>query len=140
MGSTMKPTIFNKNVAKALRTWHQTARKHIKQKRHSDSVGPVSSQPSTTLQGTSPVQLRYYKNEIDSVETSSRISSDNTQPWEKGSPQLSCPQNDPSSTQQGRNNHTIEEREASEQVKNKAGLVLQTHLFQHEVDIPSADF
>ncbi|CDP06724.1 unnamed protein product [Coffea canephora] len=141
MGSTMKPTIFNKNVAKALHTWHQTARKHIKQKCHSDSVGPVSSQPSTPLQGTSPVHLlHYYKNEIDSVETSSRISSYNTQPWEKGSPQLSCLQNDPSSTQQARNNHTIEGRVASEQVKNKEGLVPQTHLFQHKVDIPSADF
>lgn len=141
MGSTMKPTIFNKNVAKALHTWHQTARKHIKQKRHSDSVGPLSSQPSTPLQGTSPVHLLcYYKSEIDSVESSSRISSYSTQPREGGSLQLSCPQNDPPRTQQGTNDHTIEEREASEQVKNKDGLVPQIHLVQHKVDIPSADF
>ncbi|RVW39808.1 MLO-like protein 6 [Vitis vinifera] len=42
MGSTMKPTIFNDRVAKALRNWHHAARKHIKQSKQSSAVTPVS--------------------------------------------------------------------------------------------------
>ncbi|CAA6655637.1 unnamed protein product [Spirodela intermedia] len=35
MGSNMKPTIFNDTVASALRKWHRTAKKHIKEGRKS---------------------------------------------------------------------------------------------------------
>uniref|UniRef100_A0A0R0GXL3 MLO-like protein n=1 Tax=Glycine max TaxID=3847 RepID=A0A0R0GXL3_SOYBN len=33
MGSTMKPTIFNERVARALRKWHHTAKKNVKHNR-----------------------------------------------------------------------------------------------------------
>nr|GMD62736.1 MLO-like protein 6 [Ipomoea batatas] len=68
MGSNMKPTIFNERVAKALKSWHQTARKQLRQNRHSGSVTPLSSRPGTPLHGTSPIHLlQYYRSEIDSV-------------------------------------------------------------------------
>lgn len=75
MGSTMKPTIFNDQVAKALRNWHQTAKKHIKQNLHSPgTVTPLQSRPGTPLHGVSPVHLlRHYRSEIDSVSTSPRV-------------------------------------------------------------------
>lgn len=78
MGSTMKPTIFNERVAVALRNWHQTAKKHIRQNR----VGPVSlsgtptsSRPTTPSHHMSPVHLlRYYRSEMDSFHASPRRS------------------------------------------------------------------
>ncbi|KAJ9684577.1 hypothetical protein PVL29_016848 [Vitis rotundifolia] len=57
MGSTMRPTIFNDRVATALRSWHQAARKHTKQGRHSNGVSPQSSRPATPSYGMSPVHL-----------------------------------------------------------------------------------
>ena len=57
MGSTMRPTIFNDRVAMALRSWHQTARRHIKHGRHSDGVSPQSSRPATPSYGMSPIHL-----------------------------------------------------------------------------------
>ena len=83
MGSSMKPTIFNDRVAKALRNWHHTARKHVKEGKHSSAVTPLSSRagtpfssrPGTPLHGMSPVHLlRHYRSELDSVQTSPRKS------------------------------------------------------------------
>ncbi|KAL8504523.1 hypothetical protein ACS0TY_015906 [Phlomoides rotata] len=83
MGSNMKPTIFNEKVAKALRTWHQTARKQIKKNRHSGSITPISSRPSTPTHGSSPVHLlRYYKNEVDSLPVSPRSPDYNIAKWQ----------------------------------------------------------
>lgn len=79
----MKPTIFNEKVAKALRTWHQTARKQIKNKRNSGSVTPISSRPSTPTHGSSPVHLlHYYKNEVDSLPVSPRSRNYNIAKWQ----------------------------------------------------------
>ena len=76
MGSTMKPTIFNDRVAAALRNWHQSAKKNVKQNRGSLSVTPTSSRPMSPLsQHMSPVHLlRYYRGEVDSMQTSPRRS------------------------------------------------------------------
>ncbi|KAL6987416.1 hypothetical protein U1Q18_013164 [Sarracenia purpurea var. burkii] len=77
MGSSMKSTIFNDDVAKALRSWHQTARKHVKQSHHGHpgSVTPPASAPGTPLHGSSPIHLlRHYRAEIDSAFTSPRPS------------------------------------------------------------------
>lgn len=83
MGSNMKPTIFNEKVAKALRTWHQTARKQIKKNRHSGSITPISSRPSTPTHGSSPVHLlRYYKKEADSLPVSPRSPNYNVAKWQ----------------------------------------------------------
>ncbi|KAL1553238.1 MLO-like protein 12 [Salvia divinorum] len=58
MGSKMKPVIFSNNVASALRGWHQTAKKHVKQGRASGSSTPFSSRPASPLHGsTSPLYL-----------------------------------------------------------------------------------
>ncbi|KAL9296706.1 hypothetical protein ACSQ67_022602 [Phaseolus vulgaris] len=93
MGSTMKPTIFNERVAEALRNWHQTAKKQIRQNRVgplSLSVTPMSSRPTTPSHNMSPVHLlRYYRSEIDSFPTSPRrsnVDGDHTQPWDVESP------------------------------------------------------
>lgn len=78
----MKPTIFNEKVAKALRTWHQTARKEIKNRR-SGSITPISSRSSTPTHGSSPVHLlRYYKNEVDSLPVSPRSPNYNIAKWQ----------------------------------------------------------
>lgn len=70
MGSTMKPTIFNDRVAKALSDWRNTAKKNVKQNHKSGLVTPLPSAPSTPGHGASPVHLlRYYQNEVDSVPT-----------------------------------------------------------------------
>ncbi|KAJ7980972.1 MLO-like protein [Quillaja saponaria] len=87
MGSTMKPTIFNEKVAAALRNWHHTAKKHVKQNRGSVSVTPMSTRPSTPSH-MSPVHLlRHYRSEMDSVPTSPRKS--NIDNWDTDSPSLS---------------------------------------------------
>ncbi|KAK6144448.1 hypothetical protein DH2020_021268 [Rehmannia glutinosa] len=75
MGSNMKPTIFNERVAAALRNWHHTAKKHVKQSKHSAPATPMSSRPATPSHGMSPVHLlRHYRSEMDSLQTSPRKS------------------------------------------------------------------
>lgn len=60
MGSTVKPTIFDEKVATALKNWHHTAKKHVKQNHHyhrSTDNTPFSSQPGTPSRNTSPIHL-----------------------------------------------------------------------------------
>ncbi|KAI3793734.1 hypothetical protein L1987_36356 [Smallanthus sonchifolius] len=59
MGSTMRPTIFNDRVASALRKWHHTARKKIKENKKSGQVTAMSSRPVTpsSVHSLSPVHL-----------------------------------------------------------------------------------
>ncbi|KAI3522994.1 hypothetical protein L1887_01046 [Cichorium endivia] len=53
MGSTMKPTVFNDQVVKALHKWHQRAKKQVKLNRMSNTTTPVgSSRPSTSSHWT----------------------------------------------------------------------------------------
>ncbi|KAK7252434.1 hypothetical protein RIF29_36367 [Crotalaria pallida] len=57
MGSTMKPTIFSDRVAKALKNWHHTARKHVRHNKVSSHSGvntPLSSYPTTPTHGMYP--------------------------------------------------------------------------------------
>ena len=92
MGSTMKPTIFNERVAAALRNWHHTAKKHVKQSKNSLLTTPMSSRPATPSRGgTSPLHLlRHYRSDMDSLQTSPRRSNVD---WETdGSPSPSHPQ------------------------------------------------
>ena len=80
MGTTMKPTIFNEQIARALRNWHQTAKKHIKQNRHSHSVTP--SPTGTPVHGMSPVHLlRHNRSDIDSIQNSPRHSNFDNDFW-----------------------------------------------------------
>ncbi|KAK9290655.1 hypothetical protein L1049_008828 [Liquidambar formosana] len=74
MGSTMRPTIFNARVATALRKWHHTAKKHIKQQHRSGAITPSPSLPGTPSHGMSPIHLlRHYRGERDIVPTSPRM-------------------------------------------------------------------
>ncbi|KAK1290795.1 MLO-like protein 2 [Acorus calamus] len=73
MGSNMKPTVFSERVATALRKWHHTARKHLKESRKSGSVTPTStSRPATPAHGFSPVHLlqNYRISDANSLQTS----------------------------------------------------------------------
>ncbi|KAK4279697.1 hypothetical protein QN277_011435 [Acacia crassicarpa] len=76
MGSTMKPTIFNKNVATALKNWHQTAKKNVKESKHSKASTNTSlslSPAASPLHGQSPVHL-LHKHQARSDAPSSPIS------------------------------------------------------------------
>ncbi|MCL7026761.1 hypothetical protein MKW94_024647 [Papaver nudicaule] len=98
MGSSMKSSIFNDNIAAALKKWHHTARKQIKQNQQSRTVTPLSSRPGTPVtsrpgtptHGTSPIHLlRYYRQEAGtSLQTSPRLSNttDNENWDSEGSP------------------------------------------------------
>ncbi|KAL6545314.1 hypothetical protein OROGR_009188 [Orobanche gracilis] len=58
MGSKMKPVIFSEPVASALRKWHHTAKKQVKQGRQSTNTTPFSSRPASPMHGSmSPVYL-----------------------------------------------------------------------------------
>ncbi|KAL6552864.1 hypothetical protein OROHE_008228 [Orobanche hederae] len=58
MGSKMKPVIFSEPVASALRKWHHTAKKQVKQGRQSTNTTPFSSRPTSPMHGSmSPVYL-----------------------------------------------------------------------------------
>ncbi|KAI9124694.1 hypothetical protein K1719_004616 [Acacia pycnantha] len=74
MGSTMKPTIFNKNVATALKNWHQTAKKNVKESKHSKASTNTSlslSPAASPLHGQSPVHLLHkHQARSDSAPTS----------------------------------------------------------------------
>lgn len=83
----MKPTIFNERVATALRNWHNTAKKNIKQKNGPVSWTPLSSRPTTPSHHASPVHLlRHYRGEMDSLYTSPRRSNVGVEHWEAESP------------------------------------------------------
>ncbi|XP_030452399.1 MLO-like protein 6 [Syzygium oleosum] len=119
MGSNMKPTIFNDRVANALRNWHQSAKKHLKQ--NHGSVTPFSSRPGTPSRGMSPVHLlQHYKSELDSVQTTPRTSNFGNEGSETNGP------NSPS-----RRNEERGDVEMGVQHADQA---------QHEIDICSVDF
>ncbi|KAI9077136.1 hypothetical protein K1719_040958 [Acacia pycnantha] len=55
MGSTMRPTIFDERVATAIRSWHQNAKKQVRQNKGSASVTPLLGTP-----GSSPINLKHH--------------------------------------------------------------------------------
>lgn len=115
MGSNMKPTIFNDRVANALRKWHHTARKHVKQARQ------TASSPGTPSQSMSPAHLLHrYKSEQEmSVLTSPRMSSFNDDIAQPGS------------SRQDDDQIVSEPRSIHDQLGHKV---------QHEINIQSVDF
>ncbi|KAJ8459617.1 hypothetical protein OPV22_032543 [Ensete ventricosum] len=65
--------LVTQRVATALRKWHHTARKRLKENRRSGSVTPSLStrRAATPTHGLSPVHLlQYYHNEADSLQAS----------------------------------------------------------------------
>ncbi|KAI4385504.1 hypothetical protein MLD38_003522 [Melastoma candidum] len=99
MGSTMKPTIFNDRVAMALRKWHQSAKKHLKQQSKapaSASVSPFSSRPVTPSHHMSPMHLlRHYRGEVESTPPRMSPSRSNLDPelWHTDSAPRTAPFN-----------------------------------------------
>ncbi|KAK7364734.1 hypothetical protein VNO80_13475 [Phaseolus coccineus] len=81
MGSTMKPTIFNQRVASALKNWHNTAKKQVK---NSKQTTPFSSKPSTPTYGMSPMHLlqKHLAGRSDSAQTSPRTSNYENEQWD----------------------------------------------------------
>ena len=85
----MKPTIFSDNVAKALKTWHHTAKKNVKHGTLSAPSSPFSSRPGTPLHGsTSPMHLlhRYQNDSLESLSNSPRHSGFEHEGWANESP------------------------------------------------------
>ncbi|KAK7277313.1 hypothetical protein RIF29_18464 [Crotalaria pallida] len=86
MGSSMKHTIFNERVAAALKNWHHTAKKHVKDTKHSENsatVTPFSSRPTTPTHGLSPVHLLHrHLGRSDSALTSPRTSNYENEEWD----------------------------------------------------------
>ncbi|KAK1290794.1 MLO-like protein 6 [Acorus calamus] len=73
MGSNMKSTVFDERVASALRKWHHTARKNLKERHKSGSAMPTStSRPVTPTHGFSPIHLlqNYRISDAESLQTS----------------------------------------------------------------------
>ncbi|XP_078427463.1 MLO-like protein 2 [Wolffia australiana] len=65
MGSTLKPSIFNDRVALALKQWHRTAKKRVKEQSKSGTATPASSRPGTPPHRMSPVHLlKYHRSEV----------------------------------------------------------------------------
>lgn len=145
MGSTMKPTIFNERVASALRNWHHTARKHLKQNKGSVTGTPMSSRPTTPSHHLSPVHLlRHYRSEVDSFHTSPRKSNFDIEHSETDSPSPSYhyPVGDGSSSHHNRQtNQTYIEYDVKELTSSQVAPFPQTDRTEHQIDIgPPKDF
>ncbi|CAK9183239.1 unnamed protein product [Ilex paraguariensis] len=131
MGSTMKPTIFDERVAKALHSWHQNAKKHIKQNRQAGSGSPLPSRPSTPLHAMSPVHLLLsHGNKVESVSLSSRI------PNAEGSASSSRRHENGQWCRSHHGNQDLPEGEESREKRSGP----ETHPSQHEIEMQSADF
>lgn len=132
MGSTMKPTIFNDNVAAALKNWQHTARKHIKHKdsSHSAANTPFSSRPGTPTHGMSPVHLLHkHPRHSDSPLTSPRAPHYHNEQWDvEGSP---------SPSHHARNHDDTMQPPTAEELPP---IGLQPIRTQHEINIALSEF
>lgn len=157
MGSSMKPTIFNERVAAALRKWHQAAKKHIKRKKGPVSITPISSKPATPLHHyMSPLHLlKYYQNEMDSLQNSPKKS--NLIRWKSDTPSPSYTNyqgNDSSSTyhpnsgdgSSSQHHHQLQRVELSYGIEyekkgnNEASSSEVRPISQHENDVEPKEF
>lgn len=149
MGSTMKPTIFNERVATALRNWHHSAKKHVKQSR-TGSVTPLSSRPGTPSRQMSPVDLlRNFRSGMDSLQNSPRRSNFDTERWDTDSPSPSHHQQLRLTEGSSSYHHNIEmgQLDQHDRVANEPGPAQPAnisqppaHQLQHEIKIEKRDF
>lgn len=125
MGSTMKPTIFNQRVASALKNWHNTAKKQVK---NSKQTTPFSSRPSTPTYGLSPVHLlQRYGGRSDSAQTSPRTLNYDNEQWDiEDSPSPS--------------NHPVTEHETQMQVMEPGSAPELSTSSQFELRVSSSEF
>ncbi|XP_052623392.1 MLO-like protein 12 isoform X2 [Lactuca sativa] len=143
MGSRMKPTIFSEDVAKALKTWHHTAKKNIKHG-HSPSNSPFSSRPGTPLHGsTSPMHLlhRYPDNSLDSLSNSPKGSHFEHEGWANESPQRHDQRYEDAENIRKDEIRDIEEGEIQESTSStQLPIGPRPVRGQHEVDISDFSF
>ncbi|KAK9999009.1 hypothetical protein SO802_018612 [Lithocarpus litseifolius] len=147
MGSTMKPTIFNERVVSALRNWHHSAKKHLKENKGSVTVTPMSSRPATPSHHTSPMHLlRNYRSEMDSVQASPRKSNFDIEHWESESPSPSHhhrPTGDGSSSyhhHQMDQSYIEYDKDVNEVNLGQVAPIPQPARAQHEINIGPKDF
>ncbi|XP_043698917.1 MLO-like protein 2 [Telopea speciosissima] len=165
MGTSMKPTIFNDNVATALKQWHHTAKKQIKHGKGSvtGTATPVSSRPSTPSRSASPIHLlRNYRGELsDDLPTSPILYNVEASPdhWElKDSPPTDNQLSDGSSTSHHQQQHLqklvhrgsvidVEEYERDDDESGEPQRLTRlptpsrsTRTGQHEIDMGSVEF
>ncbi|KAF3954031.1 hypothetical protein ACB098_08G077200 [Castanea mollissima] len=147
MGSTMKPTIFNERVALALRNWHHSAKKHLKENKGSVSVTPMSSRPATPSHHLSPVHLlRNYRSEMDSVQASPRISNFDIEHWETESPSPSYRHRPVGDGSLSYHHHQTDQsyieydKDVNELNLGQVAPIPQPARAQHEIDIGPKDF
>ncbi|EOY33055.1 Seven transmembrane MLO family protein isoform 1 [Theobroma cacao] len=140
MGSNMKPTIFNERVATALRKWHHTAKKHIKQNKGSGT--PFSSRPNTPSHHTSPVHLlRNYRSEMDSLHASPRRSNFDIEHWDTDSPSPSHPNYGDGSSSHHHNFMAEQvQLDYDRDVVNEPSSSEQHERTQHEINIGPKEF
>ncbi|XP_038698083.1 MLO-like protein 6 [Tripterygium wilfordii] len=142
MGSTMKPTIFSKRIAVALRNWYHRAKKDIKQS--NGSVTQMSIRSTTPSHHMSPVhQLhRSRSGEVDSMQTSPRRSNVDMEDWETNSPSPSHPNisGDGSSSTLHHHLRQMEQdyAEDEDEVRDYNEADLDNLVPQHKIDIASS--
>jgi len=144
MGSTMKPTIFNERVARALRNWHHTAKKHVKQNRGLQLQTP-SSAPSTPNQPKSQANLlRQCHSEMYTYPTSPiRFDSEAHHPYEIDSPPSSISHHHKSkvnaSSSSSIHHHEIEmghlDHDPPQNINEPNSTLVSSGSNQHEIDI-----
>ncbi|CDO99726.1 unnamed protein product [Coffea canephora] len=142
MGTTMKPVIFDEKVSSALKSWHKTAKKNIKEDRKSGSTTPFSSRPGTPLHGMSPVHLlqgfRCSTVDDDSLQATPRGSNSDNEIWDHEALHNA---DDNAAGSAGRvtvMHHTVQEIQlaSTSRISPKQRSVKT----QHEVNIGSTDF
>ncbi|XP_030447948.1 MLO-like protein 6 [Syzygium oleosum] len=139
MGSTMKPTIFNDRVAAALRNWHHSAKKHIKQNK--SSVTPMSSRPTTPSHHMSPVHLlRHYRSEQDSFYTSPRRSNFEAEHLETDSPSPTHPHHHQGDGSSSHHHPGVEHGHVGPETDPQAAPAPEPARTQHEINIGLQDF
>ncbi|KAI4346352.1 hypothetical protein L6164_007255 [Bauhinia variegata] len=136
MGSSMKHTIFDDKVAAALKKWHHTAKKHVKDSKHSvsESNTPFSSRPVTPTHGMSPVHLLHkHARQSDSPLASPKTSNYENENWdiEEGSRSRSR------SPSPSHNHHNETRMEVIEEHSTELPLGQGN---QHEISISVSDF
>ncbi|KAL0317456.1 UNVERIFIED_CONTAM: MLO-like protein 6 [Sesamum angustifolium] len=135
MGTNMKPVIFSDQVASALRGWHQTAKKQVRQGRQTASNTPFSSRPASPLHdGMSPVYLLRGHNEYsDNNVASPRVSNFSNEGW--GREGVSAPPHDHDTDDLMRNGMNNTEIERDIEKPTQLG-----DRDQHEIQISMSDF
>lgn len=123
----MKPIIFGDNVATALRSWHNTAKKRVKHGRLSGNNTPVSSRPATPLHGTSPVHLLRSYPQYSNEE--SRTSNAENEGWANEIP-----------TSPRRQIENIKDDDHQEGEIHASSSMQRPHPDQHQVEVTLSEF